>query len=138
LRPVWDREPGRALYFLFGVGDSGMGYDVHITRAEHWVESDSAPISLDEWLGYVAGDPEMRLDNFAEAEVEGHVLRYENEGLAVWTAYSGHGLKGNMAWFDYRDGRVVVKNPDDEILGKMRRIASALRAKVIGDEGERY
>ena len=97
------------------------------------------PIVLDEWLRYVAGDPEMRLDNFAEAEVGGgEVLRYDNNGLAVWTAYSGHGLKGNMAWFDYRRGRIVVKNPDDEILGKMRRIASVLGAKVMGDEGELY
>jgi hypothetical protein len=43
-----------------------------------------------------------------------------------------------MAWFDYRRSRVVVKSPDDEILGKMRQIASALGAKVIGDEGELY
>jgi prepilin-type processing-associated H-X9-DG protein len=115
-----------------------MGYDVHITRAEHWTESESAPITLDEWLDYVAGDREMRMDNFAEAEVEGGILRYENEGLAVWTAYTGHGSKGNVAWFDYHKGRVVVKNPDNEILGKMRRIASTLGAKVMGDEGELY
>jgi hypothetical protein len=53
-------------------------------------------------------------------------------------AYSGHAVKGNMAWFDYQEGTVVVKNPDDEILGKMRRIAAALGAKVLGDEGELY
>ncbi len=116
-----------------------MGYDVHITRADHWTESESAPIALDEWLHYVAGDSEMRLDNYADAEVGGgEILRYENDGLAVWTVYSGHGLNGNMAWFDYRRGSVIVKNPDDEILGKMRRVASALAAKVMGDEGELY
>jgi hypothetical protein len=109
-----------------------VGYDVHITRAENWTEAESTPIVLDEWLRFVAGDPEMRLDNFAEAEVGGgEVLRYNNNGLAVWTACSGHGVKCNMAWFDYRRGRVVVKTPDDEILGKMRRIASALGAKVV-------
>jgi hypothetical protein len=43
-----------------------------------------------------------------------------------------------MAWFDYRHGEVVVKNPDDEILGKMRQIAERMGAKVIGDEGESY
>ncbi len=116
-----------------------MGYDVHITRAEHWTESDSTPIALDEWLSYVSSDHEMRLDNFAEADVGGgEVLRYENEGLAVWTAYSGHDVNGNMAWMNYRRGNVTVKNPDDEILRKMRRIASALGAKVMGDEGELY
>jgi hypothetical protein len=116
-----------------------VGYDIHITRASNWTESESAPIVLDEWLRYVADDPEMRLDNFAEAEVGGgEVLRYENEGLAVWTSYTGRGVSGRMGWFDHSRGRIVVKNPDDEILGKMRRVAAALGANVIGDEGERY
>jgi hypothetical protein len=113
-----------------------MGCDVHITRAEHGTESAAAPITLDEWLDYVAHDTEMRLDNFGEAEVEGEILHYENVGLAVWTAYTGHGSKGNMAWFDFRRGSIVVKNPDAEILGKVRRIASALRSKAIGDDSE--
>jgi hypothetical protein len=115
-----------------------MGYDLHITRAAHWTESDSQPITLDEWLGYIASDPEMSLDNYAEAQVGNEVLRYDNEGLAVWTAYSGHGLAGNMAWFDYQRGSVVVKNPDEEIIRKMKQIAQQLHASVIGEEGERY
>jgi prepilin-type processing-associated H-X9-DG protein len=115
-----------------------MGYDVHITRAAHWTDSESVPITLPEWRAYLASDPEMRLDNFAEAKVEGDILRYENEGLAVWTDYSRHGEGGNMAWFDYRPGEVVVKNPDKEILAKMRQIAGSLGARVMGDEGELY
>ncbi len=115
-----------------------MGYDIHITRAAHWTESEGSPISLDEWLGYVARDSEMRFDGFAEARVGEDILWVESEGLAVWTAYSRHGIRGNMAWFDYRHGEVVVKNPDDEILGKMRQIAERMGAKVIGDEGESY
>ena len=115
-----------------------MGYDVHITRADDWTESQTRPIALDEWTGYITSDPEMRLDNSAEADVEGNVISYENEGLAVWTEYSGHGVNGNMAWFDYREGRIVVKNPDEEILGKMKQIAEELKGRVIGDEGERY
>jgi hypothetical protein len=115
-----------------------MGYELHITRAPHWTESEAYAITLDEWLAYVASDSEMRLDNFAEAEVGGDVLRYDNDGLAVWLAYSGHSVGGNMAWFDYRGGRIVVKSPDREIVGKLVRIAQALGAQVIGDEGEFY
>jgi hypothetical protein len=115
-----------------------MGYDVHLTRAGNWTESESVPITLDEWRQYVAGDAEMRMDNSAEAETDAGTLRYENEGLAVWTAYSGHDPKGNMAWFDYFKGRIDVKNPDDEILEKMKQIAGALQAKVVGDDGEEY
>jgi hypothetical protein len=115
-----------------------MGYELHITRAPDWTESDSHPITLDEWLKYIATDPEMRLDGFAEAHVDGGVLRYENKGLAVWLAYSGHGVNGNMAWFDHRRGRIVVKSPDQEIVGKMKKIALTLGARLIGDEGEFY
>jgi hypothetical protein len=115
-----------------------MGYELHITRAQHWTESESHPITLDEWLRYVASDPEMRLDNFAEAKVGDDILRYENDGLAVWVAYSGHGLGGNMAWFDHRREEIIVKNPDREIIGKMQQVAQALGARVMGDEGELY
>ena len=81
----------------------------------------------------------MRLDNKAEVRIaEGKTLRYENQGLAVWTSYSGNGVDGNMAWFDYRHGCIVVKNPDDEILRKMWFIASKMGAKVQGDDGEIY
>ena len=105
-----------------------MGYDLHITRADRWSNSESAPISLDEWAAYVAADPEMRMDGFAETEVDGGILRVESAGLAVWVSYSGHGKHGNMAWFDYWRGRIGVKNPDDEIIGKMKRIAAHFRA----------
>jgi hypothetical protein len=115
-----------------------MGYDLHITRAEDWSSSEETPIALEEWLAYIASDPEMRLDNSAEVEVDGQVLRLESAGLAVWTAFRGHDAGGNMAWFHYSDGNVDVKNPDREILGKMLQIADRLGANVQGDDGERY
>ena len=62
----------------------------------------------------------------------------ERKGLSVWIKYSGDGLKGNHAWFDYREGNIVVKNPDDEIVNKMLDIAERLDAKVQGDDGEIY
>jgi len=43
-----------------------------------------------------------------------------------------------MAWFAHFGDRVSVKSPDEEILIKMYAIASALGAKVQGDEGEVY
>jgi hypothetical protein len=75
----------------------------------------------------------MRLTGTAEAKTPDAVLRYENPGLAIWTKAPHSGT-----WFDYRRGRIVVKNPDPEILAKMKQIAGKLRAKVIGDEGEEY
>lgn len=116
-----------------------MGYDVHITRKADWFEDEGADISLQEWLDIVESDEEFRLDGFAETPTaSGKPLRVESDGLAVWTAYSGHTVGGNMAWFLHSDGEVVVKNPDREILGKMCRVAESLGANVQGDDGERY
>jgi hypothetical protein len=116
-----------------------MGYDFHITRASERTDSESVPIRLDEWKAFLESHPEFRMDNFAEATTpQGDIIRYDNEGLAVWTGYSGHGKDGNIAWFDFRGGRIVVKNADDEIRVKMKEIAEFFQARVIGDEGEEY
>lgn len=116
-----------------------MGYDVHISRTEEWTESESDPISLDEWLACVRADPEMRLDVQARVRLDdGSEIRYESQGLAVWTAYSQPRAADDLVWFDCRDGCIVVKNPDVEVLRKMLRIAAALDAPVVGDDGEIY
>ena len=116
-----------------------MGYDVHITRADEWAKSKINPISLEEWTAYLQSDVDMRLDGFAEATTtQGERVRYENPGLAVWTKYSKDDSNTHQAWFDFRNGKIVVKNPDDEILKKMKEIAKAFNAKIIGDDGEFY
>ncbi len=94
-----------------------MGYDVHITRKKNWWNEDGPAISMQEWESLVANDPEMRMDGYAEATVgNDKILRFENEGLSVWTAYSAHGKDGNMAWFNFSVGEKKVKNPATEIL----------------------
>jgi hypothetical protein len=121
------------------IGVEAMGYDVHITRKHDWFDKKGPRISLAEWLAFVAADSEMRLDGYAETRLpDGSVFRTEQEGLSVWTAYSQHDQSGNMAWFLYCDGEIVVKNPDDEILRKMWSTAQDLSAKVQGDDGEIY
>ncbi|WP_038488863.1 hypothetical protein [Collimonas arenae] len=116
-----------------------MGYDIYITRKENWFDKLGSEITLSEWIAFVGSDPEMRLDGYAEAEVgQGKMLRVESAGLAVWIAYSKHGKDGNMAWFDFRRGSVVAKNPSPEIIAKMSSIARVLLAKVQGDECELY
>ena len=115
-----------------------MGYEVHITRKENWFDEGS-DIALEEWLDVVRSDAEMRLDGHAEATVgEGAVLRMEDPSMSVWVGYSQHGQQGNMAWLWHNRGNVMAKNPDEEILRKMSRIAGRLSAKVQGDEGELY
>jgi hypothetical protein len=110
-----------------------MGYDVHITRKKNWCDQDGPEIPLAEWTSIERSDQGMRLDGYAETRLEnGRILRTENEGLAVWTEYSRQGEVGNLAWFDFRSGNVVVKNPDSEILQKMwslAQLSEVLRGK---------
>jgi hypothetical protein len=117
-----------------------MGYELHITRQENWFDEDnSRRIPFEEWTQILADDKEMRLDGVAEVTTSnGDTIRVESEGLSLWTRYSGNGVNGNYAWFDYSGGCIVCKNPDDEIIDKMLDIAERLNAKVQGDEGEVY
>jgi hypothetical protein len=111
-----------------------MGYDVHVTRKENWFD-DGPEISLEEWKAFVDAED----DGYAEAKTaSGGTLRVDSDGLAVWTAFSGKTIGGNMAWFDFRAGNVVVKNPDTAILVKMSQIAQKLDARVQGDDCEIY
>lgn len=38
-----------------------MGYDLHITRAEHWIDSMQSPITSEQWRNLVATDPDLML-----------------------------------------------------------------------------
>jgi hypothetical protein len=114
-----------------------VGYEVHITRREHWSDEGS-DIGLDEWTAYVSSDPDMRMDGFAETETPEGAFRVDSAGLAVWARYPGHAEDGNMAWFYYCRGNVNVKNPDKEIIQKMLQVSESLGAGVQGDDGEFY
>lgn len=112
-----------------------MGYDLHVTRAKNWTDSEACPITEAEWRAYVATDPELEVTGIAEVTTpEGELLRYENPGLARWRGHP----PDEEVWFDLRDGRVVVKNPDELTIAKMVSVARALGAWVVGDDGETY
>jgi hypothetical protein len=103
-----------------------MDHDLHITRKDDWSDRKGPRISLAEWFALVRSDPEMRLD------------AYEPENLSVWTEYGRGDETGHKAWFVYSNGEISVKNPNEDIIRKMRAIARALSAKVQGDDGEVY
>jgi hypothetical protein len=99
-----------------------MGYDVHITRAANWVESESNPIRFEEWLAVVASDPELKQDD----------LNGPHDFL--WVAKDGQVLSPLWWW----RGRIYTKNPDRATIGKMLEIAARFGAIVQGDEDEVY
>ena len=100
-----------------------MGYDVHITRASDWSESESNPIRPNEWLAFVVADPELRL-----APENGF-----GEYFALWI------IDGTeRTWFNWREGFISTKNPERDTVRKMLEIAAYFGAKVQGDDGEVY
>jgi len=111
-----------------------MGYDLHITKKVRWFNP-GPDISGKEWIACVESDSELRLSKATEVKLsDGSIVRHENPFMAEWT---GHPL-GGIVWFDYRDQRIDVKNPDKETIGKMHRIAAKLGASVQGEKGEVY
>ena len=101
-----------------------MGYDLHITRRELWADEHGPEISSEEWLGLVDADQEL------EPSVD------NGEYFARFRGDCQYGR--GMGWFDWQDGFVFTKNPDEAILAKMLELAKALDAKVQGDDGEIY
>ena len=99
-----------------------MGYDLHITRAEYWAENDGHEITAAEWLAYVEEDPELTLD------------ASNGDYFAIWSGKSEY----PDPWFDWAEGDIYTKNPDDPILEKALSMAKRFNAKVQGDEGEVY
>ena len=106
-----------------------MGYDVHVTRAEPWWDEDGPAVHPEEWAAVVAADP--ALEPVAEARAAAG-LAYESPGLAR--------LGPDGPWLEWRDGRIVAKDPDPATLAKLHEIARALGggARVQGDDGEPY
>lgn len=45
-----------------------MSYDIHITRKKDWSDDEGPEISLEEWVAYVAGDPEIEQDTENDPE----------------------------------------------------------------------
>lgn len=111
-----------------------MGYDLHIIRGENWWEQ-KVEIPTAEWLAEVEACPDLRLDGFVEAATpEGASVRYENPSLATWLGHPS----GAPVPLDFCEGEVVVKNPDDSTIDRLKVLATRLGARVQGDEGEFY
>jgi hypothetical protein len=95
-----------------------MGYDIHITRRSNWADETGPAISVDEWLSIAGNDPSLR---HAPESGEGFYECVDRDG-----------------WFDWDDGLISSKNPNQATLDKAHELAVKLWAKVQGDDGEVY
>lgn len=99
-----------------------MAVELYITRAEFWADNEQFQIGRDEWLAYVAHDPELR-------------LRPENGPCFVeWIGPSQY----DQPWLDWASGNISTKWPGTALYGKMLRIAEVLNAHIQDDEGNSY
>ena len=116
--------------FSLGEGKAGlrhnpMGYEVHITRAEDWTQSQQHSILEKEWLEVVHSDPTLQVsdeDYLGDGSDERH-------HAVVWLAHPAR------PQFWYENGMVTKKHPDELTLAKMAEIAQKLNARVVDDDG---
>ncbi len=99
-----------------------MGVELYITRAEFWAENEDSPITSEDWVSYVASDPELALDPS------------NGKYFARWLGAS----KYDEPWLDWFDGNISTKWPDTALYQKMLSIATALGATVQDDDGTVY
>ena len=112
--------------------EKAMGYDLHITKAEDWVDSSVSPISQEAWYELVESDPELVVSDDSYYDRSGKGGSLERIYATQWVASSDE----VVFWF--QDGEVVAKNPDDDTIIKMLDMAEGLGARVQGDDGEIY
>jgi hypothetical protein len=99
-------------------------YCLNITRKGHWGEPGGPVITVEEWLAYVASDPQLK--PIPGSKTHGVTLNVESK-------YPNRGLHWSS-----RPGAIYSDRPDVAVLAKMLQIASALGAKVQGEDGEVY
>ncbi|GAA4264304.1 hypothetical protein [Dactylosporangium darangshiense] len=104
-----------------------MGYNLHITRAEHWLDADGEPIGRQEWNAYASGHPAMQHAGWIEWKDVGREAVYD------WPA--GYEDRSSLSW---RNGEVTVTGVYTDYIPGLVAIAADLEANVVGDDGERY
>lgn len=109
-----------------------MGYDLHLTKADDWVDAKDHPIEPADWLALVDSDHELSMspsDFYERRTPDGNL---ERVSATAWIAGSSE------CTFWFQDGEVTAKNPDDAATLKLIGIAERLGARVLGDDGEVY
>lgn len=96
-----------------------MGWEMHITRAECWTESETQPIGSEEWVQLVNHDEELAFD------------RRNGEFHAIWKGQE-------TCWLEWRDGEIYSKSPTQPLYEKMLEIATALNAHLRDDDDRPY
>ncbi len=98
------------------------GYELHITRKNHWADVGGPRITESEWQSYVQQDTAIQSD--ALNSPDAYIVSVDGESFSIW--------------YNPRLGELSTKNPSDAAIEIMKKIAARLKAKVQGDDGESY
>jgi hypothetical protein len=105
---------------------TGMGYDLHITRAIQWFDSERYPILGAEVDALVRDEPELTILPDEPPRPDFCYL--------LWNCTASDGEGG----LRLNRGQLQTKNPSSELVRRMTDWAARLDAWVIGDDGEVY
>jgi hypothetical protein len=113
-----------------------MGYALHIIRVDQAPHAESNAITIEEWLGYVSSDVEMRLEGKAViTSPKGETIRWDAPGLTEGlTLVLAVGERGSTTAEVECLLAIRLKKRESRCF----QIAEALGAIVRGDEGEHY
>lgn len=99
-----------------------ISYDLHLTRREYWSEEGGEEITFEEWISYVRNDVEIQ-PNLANPGRENWMLVLATESWPLWWHHSGE---------------IVTELRGGIVLEKLISVATALNARVVGDDEEIY
>ncbi|MBY9080810.1 hypothetical protein KIH86_13270 [Paenibacillus sp. HN-1] len=109
-----------------------MSYDIHITRASHWMNYEELPISLEELKEYFSSKPDFEYSKLLTIATDPFTMTIQGD-FFIWKSEEGE------IPFRLTNGNLALSNGDDEfVMDKMKEIAADLHAIVQGDEGEIY
>ncbi|MFC0030298.1 hypothetical protein ACFFMM_12290 [Micromonospora chaiyaphumensis] len=104
-----------------------MGYELHISRAEEYYDSEEHPITLDEWLSYAEINPMLRVRGW---------LGRDEDRQPVYEHPCTDGSIVSLTWFE---GAIEIKGHfDGDAYREFGAVAEDLLANLQGDHGERY
>jgi hypothetical protein len=102
---------------------------MHVVRTSDWLDAAKSPITREEISELIETDPELgwsSSDYVDLLERDGSTVRFP---AITWMGDSS---------FSWEHDQILCKNPSEVQTAKLIRMANALLAIVVGDDGERY
>lgn len=107
-----------------------MGYDLHVSRARFWPDSEQNPISHAELVAALRARPGWSPAPSTTGKVADlpRVFQYDDPVDA----------RASLAYVIWTEGRITVSKPGEASLPELLTVAGSLGAMVIGDYDEIY